>query len=69
MEFEEVIAQKDGSHTYLSARVPLLGEDDQAYALCGVLTDITERKESEQEIQRLNRALQDRVIDRSVQLM
>jgi PAS domain S-box-containing protein len=69
LEFEEVIPQKGAIHTYLSARVPLLGEDGQPYALCGVLTDITERKESEQEIQRLNRALQDRVIDRSVQLM
>jgi PAS domain S-box-containing protein len=69
LEFEDVIPQKDRPHTYLSARVPLLGEDKQPYALCGVFTDITERKESEQEIQRLNRALQDRVVDRSVQLM
>jgi PAS domain S-box-containing protein len=69
LEFEEVLPQRDGPHTYLSARVPLLGEDHQPYALCGVFTDITERKQFEQEIQRLNRALQDRVIDRSVQLM
>ena len=69
LEFEEAIPQKDGVHTYLSARVPLLGEDNQPYAVCGVSTDITERKQNEQEIQRLNRALQDRVIDRSVQLM
>jgi PAS domain S-box-containing protein len=69
LEFEEAILQRDGRRTYLSARVPLLGERNQPYAFCGVLTDITERKESEQEIQRLNRALQDRVIDRSVQLM
>jgi PAS domain S-box-containing protein len=69
MEFEEVMPQQGGFHTYLAAQVPLLGADNKPYALCGVLTDITERKESEQEIQRLNRALQDRVIDRSVQLM
>ncbi len=69
VEFEEVIPQSDGLHTYLSARVPLLGEDRQPYALCGVSTDITQRKESEQEIQRLNRTLQDRVIDHSVELM
>jgi PAS domain S-box-containing protein len=69
LEFEEIIPQRGGYHTYLASRVPLLGEDNRPYALCGVLTDITERKESEQEIQRLNRALQDRVIDRSVQLM
>ena len=69
VEFEEPIPQKGGIHIYLSARVPLIGETNKAYALCGVLTDITERKESEREIQRLNRALQDRVIDRSVQLM
>lgn len=69
LEFEEAIAQKDGVHTYLTSRVPLLNENHQPYAICGVSTDITERKQGEQEIQRLNRALQDRVIDRSVQLM
>ena len=69
LEFEEAIPQRDGMHTYLAARVPLLGEDNKPYALCGVSTDITHRKESEQEIERLNRALQDRVIDRSVELM
>jgi PAS domain S-box-containing protein len=69
MEFEEVIPQTDGSHIYLSARVPLLGDDHQPYALCGVFTDITERKQSEEEIRRLNRTLQDRVVDRSVELM
>ncbi len=69
LEFEESIVQKERARTYLSARVPLLGEGNRPYALCGVLTDITERKESEEEIQRLNRALQDRVIDHSVQIM
>jgi PAS domain S-box-containing protein len=69
IKFEEAIHQKNRLHTYLSARVPLLGEDHQPYALCGVSTDITERKESEREIQRLNRTLQDRVIDHSVELM
>jgi PAS domain S-box-containing protein len=69
LEFEELIPQPDGMHTYLSARVPLLGENNEPYALCAVSTDITERKKSEQEIQRLNRALQDRVVDRSVELM
>ena len=69
IEFEEVIPQRDGLHTYLSARVPLLDQDNRAIALCGVATDITQRKESEQEIQRLNRALQDRLIDHAVELM
>lgn len=69
LEFEEVIPQKDRLHTYLSARVPLLNGDNQPYALCGVSTDITERKACEREIQRLNRALEDRVIDHAVHLM
>jgi PAS domain S-box-containing protein len=69
IEFEEVIPQRDGLHTYLSARVPLPGEDNKPYAICGVSTDITQRKESDHEIQRLNRALQDRLIDHSVELM
>jgi len=69
LEFEEAIPQTDGLHTYLSARVPILGEDHEPFALCGVSTDITERKEREQEIQRLNRTLQDRVIDHAVELI
>ncbi len=69
LEFEEVIRQKNGVRSYLSARVPLINENQEVYALCGICTDITERKEKEQEIQRLNRALQDRVVDHSVELM
>ncbi len=69
LEFEEVIRQKSGARSYLSARVPLINEKQEVYALCGICTDITERKEKEQEIQRLNRALQDRVVDHSVELM
>ncbi len=69
LEFEELIRQKNGPHSYLSARVPLINENQEVYALCGISTDITERKDKEQEIQRLNRALQDRVVDHSVELM
>ncbi len=69
LEFEELIRQKNGPHSYLSARVPLVNENQEVFALCGISTDITERKEKEKEIQRLNRALQDRVVDHSVELM
>jgi len=39
---------KDGrASTYLSVKLPLRNEADQIYALCGISTDITERKQME----------------------
>ncbi|WP_437850541.1 AAA family ATPase [Sorangium sp. So ce363] len=46
MEFEEEVMLEDGLHTFLSVKVPL-GEDVMSGVLCGVSTDITERKRAE----------------------
>src|SRR5262249_23689332 len=47
MEMEEIAPHADGPHTYLSVKCPLNDHSGQLYAICGISTDITERKESE----------------------
>lgn len=47
---EEVAPQDDGLHTYLSIKFPLFDEANNVYAVCGISTDITERKNIEDEI-------------------
>lgn len=41
------------STTYLSTKMPLSNEDGSIYALCGISTDITERKKTEELIKEL----------------
>jgi PAS domain S-box-containing protein len=49
-EFEELAPHEDGLHTYLSIKVPLYDATGTAYALCGISTDITERKRAEEDL-------------------
>ena len=44
---EEVVPHADGLHTYLSVRFPMRDADGTSYAVCGISTDITERKLAE----------------------
>ncbi|MEO5968368.1 MAG: ATP-binding protein, partial [Bdellovibrionia bacterium] len=46
-QFEELLIQDDGVHTYISVKVPLFDLDGNLYAVCGISTDITERKKVE----------------------
>jgi PAS domain S-box-containing protein len=48
LEFEEVAMHDDGPHTSIVSKFPLYRGDGKLYALCGITTDITERKIAEQ---------------------
>lgn len=48
LEFDEVIPHKDGQHMYLSIKFPLFDSTGTIYAICGISTDITERKQVEE---------------------
>jgi PAS domain S-box-containing protein len=43
-EFEEVVQHPDGPHTYVSVKAPLYDAEGVPYAICGISTDISERK-------------------------
>ena len=50
---EEFAPQDDGFHTYISVKFPLEGADGTVTGVCGIATDITERKQLEAASQRL----------------
>lgn len=46
VEVEELAPHKDGIHTYFSIKFPLHDANGVPYAVCGISTDITERKQA-----------------------
>jgi len=54
LDAEERVPQDDGMHTYISVKFPLRNASGKIYAVCGIATDITERKAAEQQLHDLS---------------
>lgn len=55
MKFEEAVLHDDGLHTSVVVKFPLLDAYGRCYALCGIATDITDRKRAEEARQQLTK--------------
>jgi PAS domain S-box-containing protein len=55
VEVEEKVPAPEGVKTVLTRKTPLFDDDGDPYAVCGVATDITARKEREQELRSTRR--------------
>lgn len=58
LTIEEIAPQDDGLHTYVSVKFPLRDADGAAYGVCGISTDITERKRAESQLRASHAALE-----------
>jgi PAS domain S-box-containing protein len=50
LEYEEVVPQDDGDHTFITVKFPLFDAAGEPYGVCGISTDITSRKRAEQDL-------------------
>lgn len=55
---EEIAPQDDGLHTFVTIKFPLLDARGEVYGVCGISTDITERKRAEAELRASHVALE-----------
>ncbi|MBU7585417.1 MAG: PAS domain S-box protein [Nostoc sp. TH1S01] len=58
IKVEEVVPFDDGLHTYFSVKFPLKDAEGVIYAVCGLSTDITDRKLAEESLTRFHKAIE-----------
>lgn len=59
IQVEECVEQDDGTHTYISSKVPLRKPSGEIWALCGVSTDVSEMKRLESQLAQAVRMRED----------
>jgi diguanylate cyclase (GGDEF)-like protein/PAS domain S-box-containing protein len=52
LELDEKAPQDDGIHDYISMKFPLANAEGVVYGICGISTDITERRKMERSLER-----------------
>jgi PAS domain S-box-containing protein len=52
IELDEEVTQDDGLHRYISLKFPLRDQAGRGYAVCGISTDVTPRKQTEDQLRR-----------------
>jgi PAS domain S-box-containing protein len=57
IEIEEEVPTEDGTRIHLTRKTPVTDEDGNTYALAGISTDITNRKERERALEKRERIL------------
>ncbi|MFL5344530.1 MAG: PAS domain-containing protein [Hyalangium sp.] len=68
LQFEEEVMIRGELRTFLSQKFPLRTTDGKITAICGISTEITDRKRMERALQRANEELEHRVAERTEQL-
>jgi len=68
VEFEEVVPHKGEDHIYISIKFPLRRSNGEIYAVCGISTDITERKRAQSELEETKRSLE-RLVDQRTAIL
>lgn len=68
LEVEEQALHGDETHTYISIKFPMFDLQGNAYGVCGISTDITQRKLAEKELVRYKNHLEELVKERTARL-
>ena len=69
IEYEEVVPQDDGPHTYISCKFPLFDTAGIPCGICGISTDISERKQLEEKLLASRDVLESEIKRRTADLL